>query len=203
MKMPDNTFRHRRQSFDIPGHAHELTFSCRKWIKLLSKDRTRMWLVEALDLARARHDLYLWAYAIMPEHAHVLLISRRDDYKVARILKTIKQPVARKAIARLRACAPDWLERLAGHHTSKDTTYHFWEPGGGYDRNIITTKAAHAVVEYIHNNPVRRGLVDSPEQWPWSSAGWYAGQQDVKLEMDPTLPEMGRSSSLRSGLGQQ
>lgn len=97
----------------------------------------------------------------------------------------------------------DWLERLAVHHTGRDTTYHFWEPGGGYDRNIIITKAAHAVVEHIHNNPVRRGLVDPPEPWPWSRAGLYAGQQDVKLEMDPTRPEIGRSSSLRCALGQQ
>ena len=42
---------------------------------------------------------------------------------------------------------------------------------------------------YIHNNPVRRGLVHRPEDWPWCSAGWYAGLEDVKLAMDDCPPE--------------
>ena len=63
--------------------------------------------------------------------------------------------------------------------------YRFWQQGGGYDRNILTFKAARAAIETIHNNPVRRGLADSPTDWPWSSARWYADcDDDVKLEMD-------------------
>ena len=34
--------------------------------------------------------------------------------------------------------------------------------------------------EYIHNNPVRRGLVSRPEQWEWSSAGWYEGKKPLR-----------------------
>jgi putative transposase len=69
----------------------------------------------------------------------------------------------------------------------------FWQRGGGYDRNITSTEALPAVIEYIHANPVRRGLVARAEDWEWSSARWYAGLRPVKLEMDRgVLAELAR-----------
>ena len=55
MILQDGTIRHLRKSLDLPNHAHELTFSCYRGYKLLSKDRTRQWLVDALDRARQKH----------------------------------------------------------------------------------------------------------------------------------------------------
>jgi len=43
----------------------------------------------------------------------------------------------------------------------------------------------------LHNNPVRRGLVDHPTDWPWSSARFYAGEKDVPLVMDPLAAFVG------------
>ena len=71
MEDADGKVRKRRISYDEPGHAHELTFSCYGRLPLLSKDRTRLWLIEALDVARQRWAFELWAYVIMPEHAHM------------------------------------------------------------------------------------------------------------------------------------
>jgi putative transposase len=62
--------------------------------------------------------------------------------------------------------------------------HRFWQPGGGYDRNITSSETLLAMIEYIHANPVRRGLVARMEDWEWSSARWYAGIRPVKIEMD-------------------
>jgi len=169
MRLPDGTIRKLRRNWNEVGHAHELTFCCRHRLPLLSKDRSRRWLIEALAAAREVHDVELWAYVIMPEHVHVLLWPRPPNYDVAPIRKTIKQSVARRAIGYLRANAPQWLERLLV---------------------IEREEAAWTVVEYIHANPVRRGLVATPTEWPWSSARWYAGEPEVLLAMDgcPTGP---------------
>ncbi len=67
--------------------------------------------------------------------------------------------------------------------------HRFWQQGGGYDRNIAKPEVAWASVAYIHGNPVRRGLVAADVDWPWSSAGWYAGDRDVKLAMDAHPPD--------------
>ena len=67
----------------------------------------------------------------------------------------------------------------------------FWQPGSGYDRNVVEMRAARNQIEYFHANPVRRGLVERPEDWEWSSARWYAGIRPVVLELDPLFPEAG------------
>jgi putative transposase len=66
--------------FNIPGHAHELTFSCFQRLPLLERDRTRGWLIEAIGEARKRERFDLWAFVIMPEHAHLLVHPRAPDY---------------------------------------------------------------------------------------------------------------------------
>jgi len=69
--------------------------------------------------------------------------------------------------------------------------YHFWQRDGGYDRNIQEPATLRKMIDYVHNNPVRRGLVDQPTDWPWSSAWFYAGEKDVTLVMDPLVEFVG------------
>ena len=187
MFLPDGTIRHRRRSIDLPNHAHELTFLCYQKYNLLSKQRTRQWFVEALDRARRKHDVQLWSYVIMPEHVHVIILPQRSDYRISEVLKTIKQGVGQRAIHYLERYNPQWLERLTVRHPNGKVERHFWQPGGGYDRNLVTMKALVAAVQYIHANPVRRGLVVQPTDWEWSSARSYEGEREVKLEIDGSI----------------
>ena len=94
--------------YNTPGHAHYLTFSCFSRRPFLSRDRTREWLVESLSKAVETHDFHLWAWVIMPEHAHVIAFAPRPEYDVSRFLYSIKFPVARKAITFLRWNAPEF-----------------------------------------------------------------------------------------------
>src|SRR5210317_1644510 len=86
-----------RERFNIPGHARELTFSCHGRMPLLTSDRSKQWLADALARARVGLGFELWAYVIMPEHVHLLLLPRAHGADIASILKGIKQPVARTA----------------------------------------------------------------------------------------------------------
>ena len=81
---------------------------------------------------------------------------------------------------------PGWLPRLSVQEGSR-VRRRFWQPGGGYDRNVVEPATAVRVIEYIHANPVRRGLVERPEDWPWSSARGYAALDGVLIEMDRTM----------------
>ena len=64
----------------------------------------------------------------------------------------------------------------------------FWQPGGGCDKNAFVIATVHPMIDDIHANPERRGLVERPTDWKWSSARWYAGMTPVPMEMDRTLP---------------
>lgn len=184
MRLDNGMIRHLRRGFNDPGHAHEFTFSCYYGYKLLSKDRSREWFIDALDRARRIHDFLLFAYVIMPEHAHVLTLPQRWEYKTSDFLKSAKQGVSRRAMTFLENTRPEWLERLTQRQPGGKVERHFWQPGGGYDRNIVSQEAFLSAIRYIHANPVRRGLVKNPLDWEWSSARWWEGDRDVKLAMD-------------------
>jgi putative transposase len=182
--------RKRCRRFDEAGHAHSLTFSCYRRLPLLSKDRTRNWLIEAIDEARQHTQFDLWAYVIMPEHVHLLVSPRLSSVGISQILWRIKWPVGRKAFAYLESTSSDWLARLTVTRADGTHERQFWQAGGGYDRNITEPETAWRTLEYLHLNPVRRGLVDRPVDWEWSSARWYAGIRPVPLEIDDSLPRL-------------
>ena len=182
--MADLPRRKTRKSWDEPGHAHFLTYSCLTRLPLLSRDRTRQWVVEAME--RTRQDLHvaIWAYVIMPEHVHLVIRPRESPYVMRRILASLKRSVSDAARDYLRAERNDrWLRRLTVEYPSR-CVFRFWQPGGGYDHNIFREKTVQSIVEYVHANPVRRGLVSHPAQWEWSSARFWEGQRDVPILMD-------------------
>ncbi len=82
----------------------------------------------------------------MPEHVH-LLVSEPERATLAVALQALKQSVARRLIA----------------HSP-----HFWQ-ARYYDFNVYTRKKRVEKLRYMHRNPVKRGLVQEPQDWPWSS----------------------------------
>jgi putative transposase len=181
MKQPP---RKTRRAWDEVGHAHFLTYSCLRRMPLLNRDRSRRWVVDALAGTRRDLDVALWAYVIMPEHVHVLLYPRQAGYEMRRILVALKRPVSDAARAYLEGIEDErWLERLSVEYPSR-RAFRFWQPGGGFDHNVFREKTVPAVIDYIHTNPVRRGLVAQPTDWAWSSARFWEGWADVPLRMD-------------------
>ena len=59
----------------------------------------------------------------------------------------------------------------------------FWKPRG-YDRNITSEAGVIEKLNYIPANPVRRGLVERPDQWLWSSFRFYERGDASKIAMD-------------------
>jgi REP element-mobilizing transposase RayT len=102
----------RRQRFNIPRQPRELTFSCYRRLPFLLRPRVREWFREALEAARAKFGFQLWAYVLMPEHAHLLIYAGEAPEQMSRFLRALKEPVARKAVAFLQANDPAWLARL-------------------------------------------------------------------------------------------
>src|SRR3954462_2786625 len=144
--------------YNDPVHAHALTFSCFHRQPFLSKDRSRGWFIDAVDRARITHHFHVWAYVIMTEHVHLLLWPTLPDYDISEILNSIKQSVSKRALLFVRRETPAFLVRMEDHQPNGSLHYRFWQRGGGYDRNVVEPATVHQQIEYIHNNPVRRGL---------------------------------------------
>jgi Transposase and inactivated derivatives len=174
-----------RRAINEPGHAHFLTCSCSRKLPLLSKDRSRQWVIDSLEEVRQRFDVLLNAYVIMPDHIHLLITPRQPEYKMSTLLAAIKRPVSQAAKEYLiEANQLQWIERLTARHGDR-LVFRFWLPGGGFDENIFKTKTIEQIIDYIHANPVRRGLCERPTDWYWSSAKAYAGLEPIAIRVDP------------------
>lgn len=168
-----------------PGDFHELTFSCYRREQLLIDDAWRLKLCESVDRAMPRYDFQLVAFVLMPEHVHLLVYPTVDDPKIDSLLFAIKRPYSYRIKQLLIESNNALLNRLTIRERPDKLTFRYWQEGPGYDRNLRTETAVLAAIEYIHMNPVRRGLVKRASDWKWSSARWY--ESDGKL-IDPDLP---------------
>jgi putative transposase len=168
--------------WNTPGQAHELTFSCYINRSFLARKRTCDWLFEAVTLARSKQDFDLWAYVFMPNHVHLVIRPRNEVYSISGILLAIKQPVSRRAVAYLTGYNPDGLRMLSTGEKSRP--HRFWQKGGGYDRNITQVETLIRCIRYIHNNPVRKGLVERADLWHYSSAADWEGSGSGPIPLD-------------------
>jgi putative transposase len=177
--------------FNDPGHAHALNFACYHNRAFLSKDRSRHWLVDATVAALTKHQFHLWAYVIMPDHVHLLVWPTIPTYDISEFLRSVKKSVANRAIMYLRRESPGGLSALEDRQPNGQVRFRFWQPGGGYDRNLVDADAIHAMIGYIHANPVRKGLVVRPEDWLWSSAADYFGVREGPIPIHrESLPSL-------------
>jgi putative transposase len=119
-----------------------------------------------LERMRVRYQFVVVGYVIMPEHIH-LLISEQQEKNPSIIMQALKLGFARRIVVeekRLRSLSQTGLL----HHTPQ----HIWQKRF-YDFNVWTEHKRIEKLRYMHRNPVKRGLVESPELWPWSSFRAY------------------------------
>jgi len=120
----------------------------------------------------------------MLDHVHLIVYPHDKEPDLGMIRRAIKGPVGTKAIRYLEAHSPEWLRKISRQRGEK-TERLCWQSGGGYDRNINTSQTLLKMIDYIHANPIRKNLAESPCDWKWSSAGWFAGESKNALPVDP------------------
>jgi putative transposase len=120
-------------------------------------------LAAAFLRVRRRRTFLLTGYVFMPDHWHALLFPAEAD-TLPRLMDALKVASTR-GINRARQNGPLWQSRY-------------------YDHAIRSVKEYHDTLTYMHFNPVRKVLVQRPEDWPWSSIHSYGGPGPVRLEVD-------------------
>ncbi len=182
---PDQPHRKRVRHYDDPGDLHELTFSCYKRMPLLTNDLWQEMLGHAIDRAMTGQGYRLAAFVYMPEHVHLIVYPLAEAGGIDKLLKAVKRPYSDRIKKLLIAEQSPLLAKLTVRQRPGVQTFRYWQEGPGYDRNLTETKTVLAAVDYVHLNPVRRGLCRSATEWRWSSAKHYV---DDAPSVDPSLP---------------
>ncbi|MBI1346874.1 hypothetical protein GC163_11365 [bacterium] len=166
---------HRKEvkHYHEPGHLHEFTFSCYQRQPLLTNDSGREQLSRTMDEAGRIEQFDLVAFVFMPEHVHLLANPRSAEPQFGRYLARIKQPFSKAMKQILIDQNSPLVGQLTVHERPGKTSFRFWQEGAGFDRNFFSPSAITSAIDYIHQNPVRRGLCVRATDWPWSSARYY------------------------------
>jgi putative transposase len=174
--------------FHEPGHLHELTFSCYQRLPLLTNDDWRFRLARCIDAACVEADVSLAAFVFMPEHVHLLVYPRSKESSISFFLARLKQPFSKQIKELLTAQQSEWLGRLTVQERPGKTCFRYWQEGSGFDRNLFTPDTITGSLDYVHTNPVKRGLCSRAVEWKWSSARFYLA--DPPRQQDPDLPHI-------------
>jgi len=159
------------------AEPHFLTCSAVAWLPLFSRPACAETVLESLRFLVAERRLVLYAYVLMEDHLH--LAASSDDLVAA--MQAFKSFTAREILKALRQeGSRRFLRQLAGLKAGYKTTsrHQVWQEGS-HPQEILSEAMMGQKVDYIHQNPVRRGYVDAPEHWRYSSARDYIGQRGL------------------------
>ncbi len=159
-----------------------ITSTIVEWIPVFTKREYFEIIIDSLRYCRENKGLKLYAYIILDNHIH--LIGSADN--LTQIVKDFKSYTAREIIKTAKTDNKNWLlNQLAFYKKKykKDSKYQVWQEG--YHPQMITREDIFKQkIDYIHNNPVKRGFVEEAEHWVYSSARYYlCGEGHIEIDL--------------------
>jgi putative transposase len=148
------------------GSLHFITWSCYRRLPLLAEAPARDLLLSVIELMRKRYRFAVIGYVVMPEHVHLLVseppgapflafFAREWAANPSTVVQAVKLGFCRSWAAKTGFSGQFWQRRF-------------------YDFNLWSQRKETEKLKYMHRNPVVRGLVADPADWPWSSYRSYA-----------------------------
>jgi REP element-mobilizing transposase RayT len=160
---------------------HFITCTTVEWLPVFTRPKYLDIITASLTFCRQHKGLRLHAYVILDNHLHLVVFA--DN--LSQVIRDFKRHTAKEILAAATQENKQWLlkqfEFFKGVHRGK-SQHQVWQEGF-HPQAIITEDMLRQKLDYIHYNPVRLGLVDRPEDWRYSSARNYLGQ-DGLLEID-------------------
>ncbi len=158
-------------------HPYFITCTILNWLPVFTRVESADIIIESLRYLQREEGLRLYAYVILENHIH--LVASSDD--IARSMKHFKSFTAKELIKLLQSeNASVLLEQFRFYKKAHKTTaeYQIWQEGS--QPKLIQTEAMMlSKIDYIHQNPVKRGYVDEAWHWRYSSARVYEGMDGL------------------------
>ena len=160
-----------------PSHPHFITCTVLHWIPLFTRPESVNILFESFRYLQQHDNFKLFAYVILENHLH--LVASSND--ISQSIKKFKSYTAKSLLELLHVSkAKTILDQLAfykkAHKT--ETSYQIWQEGSAF--KLIQSEAMMIErINYIHNNPLKRGYVDEASHWCYSSARNYEDKEGL------------------------
>jgi putative transposase len=164
------------------NYAYFITSTIVEWIPVFTSEKYYRIIIDTIKFYQLHNNLEVFAFVILPEHFHMVMRCK----ELKKTIQNIKMYSAKLIISELRK--DNKLEVLNKLSSCKkeykvNSNYQVWQEGF-HPQVILNEKIYAQKINYIHYNPVRRGLVDEITDWKYSSAGFYFNDTESLIEIN-------------------
>jgi putative transposase len=154
---------------------HFVTMTVVDWLPIFVSEATCKILTDSLNFCHNQKGLRIHAYVIMPTHFHAMLFFRQLDPPAFKAtLNDLRKFTGRKLIEHCHRFMPPCFDEAFLANSGEDRDRRFWKPTI-HPEPIETERFYRQKIDYLHDNPCRKGLVVRPEYWRYSSASYWMG----------------------------
>jgi len=156
--------------------AYFITLTVIDWVDIFTRKEYKDITIDSLKYCIEHKGLNVHEFVIMSNHLHAIVSSNKEP--LSNIIRDFKKFTAKRiieAIQSINESRREWLLNkfgYAGNRNSNNTTYQVWKQDY-HAVEIANTKMLEQRTEYIHENPVRAGIVEHAEDYVYSSARFY------------------------------
>ena len=172
----------RNYKFHNPNGTYFISFAVVEWLDVFTRNLYKDIFIESLHYCQSKKDMEIFAWCIMTNHVHLIFRSvgaQKPELLIGDLKRYTSKSIVKAIIDNPRESRKEFLlEQFlkAGLKTSNVKKYQFWR----HDNRPIelwSSKVTHEKINYIHNNPVEEGLVFRAEDYVYSNAKDYSGEQ--------------------------
>lgn len=168
---------------------HFITCTTVGWVDVFTRKEYKDVIVESLDYCILHKGLILYGYVIMSNHIH-LMVRAKEGINLSDILRDFKKYTSKQILKLIietnKESRQEWMLRLFKYYAKynkNNKLYQLWKRDNR-PIELSTPNWINQKLIYIHNNPVKAGIVNVPEDYVYSSASnYYKGEGILKIEL--------------------
>jgi putative transposase len=163
-----------RYRFGESPYPHFLTCTIVAWLPVFTRPETVEIVLESWRFLQEKQRLIVFGYVILENHLH--LIAAAHD--LSKEIGDFKSFTARRILDHLQERRVQTLLDQLAYYKARhktDREHQLWQEGS-HPQILQNEEMLRQKLDYIHLNPVKRGYVDDPTHWRYSSARTYAGR---------------------------
>ena len=167
--------------------AYYITMTVVGWLDVFTRKNHRDVLIESLKYCQKEKGLIIYAYVIMSNHIH-MIVQTSEPHQIKDTIRDFKKFTSKKILFQIQnepESRREWMLKIfedEAEQSKKHKTYKFWQVGN-HAIEVFTEKFIWDKINYIHENPVRAGLVKQQWDWVYSSASNYQDEESVLEEV--------------------
>jgi REP element-mobilizing transposase RayT len=163
-----------------------LTYSVVDWLPIFVTEKTCRTITDSLTFCHRQKHLGINAYVIMPTHMHLIAFDRDfDNKRLEQTLSDFRKFTGRQLSDLCGTHFPACFAAVLRENAAEDRARRLWQPSR-HPEAIQTERFWQQKVDYLHDNPCRKGLVRQPDHWRFSSAVFYVSDGRIACDVPIT-----------------